>query len=482
MNFNYEAVEKYWKNNLIFYYIFCSYILFIIPSIPLNLSWKARLLWIVLVTIVLIIFYICIFLKRRLPKAKNGFTGILFAINFSDQKQYELVNSKFIKKFEEIISSHNIIKPQVLILNDYLTNKWNVNTLINNDIKAQELLLKTNCKILIVGSCISGGEKEEYSCFLNLKAGIIHKSLDKDSNSELCKIISIIFYPLNNIHILKSNETNVFNINAYQLKLAIEYTIATTMLMCKEFILADNLYCELSAEISCDSRNIPIVKYLKKIINKCIADTRVCLALKECESYYLNYDNKYLIKAKQILDNSKRYLDTSITANNIYSIYYFSVKRDIQSAIDHIKSKQFSSNSLIIFNLVFLKLYKNDTPTNFIRVYSVYKKLNEISINELMNLEGFINNILELEPNKIQLSFLLFLIYDFLNNHELAETQAKLFASKYKHILLNEKFKLRYEDYIYKYSKEFSLINTNDDFISQPNECKKENDLVKFIN
>ncbi|HAN21953.1 MAG TPA: hypothetical protein DCP51_09855 [Clostridiales bacterium] len=449
---------------------FASILLYIINLNEKNIN------WIILIAITIIFFLpvFMIFFKRRLPKASKNNTGIIFAIDFSNQNQFDLVNEKFIKKFIEMINDLCELNPEVLILNDFLSSKWSAITLIKNEKKAQQLLYKTNSRILITGSCTSGGDKEEYSCYINLNAAIEHISI----NTNLSKILKInmssIFQPLYNIKILKNIETDEFKLNAYQLSLAIEYIIATTMFICEYIELADKLYSNLNAKVSGDLSNIPVIKYVKRNMRECLTCTRLYLAQRECNKFYNNFETKYLINAKRILDNSKTYLDTLTEAKNIYAIFHFWVNRDIKKSLEYIDIKSISNVINIKFSIIFLKLYSNDKLNDFIRVFSVYKKMEELDCETLNNIESFISKILELEPEKKQLNFLLFLIYDYQNNRPLAEKCARMFANNYKNIVLDEKFKITYEKYIHIYNKEFNLINTN--FI----DSKKENDIIKI--
>jgi hypothetical protein len=338
------------------------------------------------------------------------------------------------------------------MLDDFNVEKWKTRSIVKDKVNANKLMKKTRCKVIIAGKCIPGGEREDIKCKLTLSAAITHTGLDEKSDTLLSNDISSAFTPISDIGIMKCTESEDFEKISLQLKFAFLYVLASTALMCENYADARERFLQLKLELSCEKRNIPAINNLKSIVLNRLQASCLFFASSLYYKFVNSYDFKYLEDLKVFLESSKEYISNTVDYLNSLSICCFLIEREVQKSLDYLNRIQIKPE-IIKFNIAFLKLYENDRMTNFLNALRQYNRLDKLSFDKIWEFEKFIKYILDIEPHKAQLSFLLFLIYSDLNNEPLAKQNFRLFNKKYPQLTSDSNFVNAIQKYLRKYDE-----------------------------
>lgn len=438
----YKILEKTWSKKYIYLLLIISYILFNLPFITsYNISSKKTWIIAIAILVVHIIAFGIILWKRAIPKFKEDESGILFLFDIEDEKYRSLINEKFVKemgnKFRPLSSTYKTMMP-----NKFIFNKIYEKYLSKGDYDG--LKNKTKYKIAICGRCVIGGEKEKISCKLNIDGIISDSPMNTLELKILYNDIVSVFKPIKNILIYKETETEDFSKNALQLNYAIDYVFASTLIFFRNFEKSLDEFLDLHSRIITCKQNIPVVSFIKSVIDGKIAFCSNNLAAKELNEFYIDKDITHLTQMINYLSISNEHSYNNYDYKLLVAIYYFISDRDVKTALSHIEDcSNITKDNGWKFSKVFLKLYQKDSMSNFIRAYREYSKSFEKrkkSFGFVIDIIDFIIRILDEEPEKKQLNFLLFLLYYYIGDEIFSKQYYHKFADSYPHLLANKNF------------------------------------------
>lgn len=437
-----EFINNFWYKKYVYLYSIIMPLVAYIIRLP-NYNVKSKKTWLEIV-LILITYILCIIipiaLKRRIPHFRKNKKTILFSIDAENEADIKVIKEKFIKEFEYSISQqHNDYK--VATLNKFQANKLNLKLLQ----EGSALLDIYNIEFVIYGICKKGEDEESISYLLNFNGIEFKKPVIEGGKKIIKKEIKDVFIPMCDIKIRKQSINNDFEYNAEKLNLLMDYIIGTVFLMSQEFEISSDKYCDLKKRLSLYKKNDKMINIIKNVI-----DNRVFLAcIFAANDKLLEYSQ---VQEKTILKTIKEQLDKishkyhNYYYHQIYAIYDFLYDRNIKSATIHIdECSKCSINSDWKFSKTFLKLYESNTITNLCAAYKTYKKLfeqNNYSIEFMNWILDFIYMILDEEPEKTQLHFLIGLLYHFyFNNDQLKEQHYKTFLENNAEKANNDSFR-----------------------------------------
>lgn len=381
-----------WYNNI-------NYILIILLTVPA----------------VLVGAYI-LFKRNYIPKAKNAKTGIVFCISYTEPQQYKTIYDKFIKPFKRLININRLNEYDVVIVNDYVAEKYCQRFEKHGKDAELKFLKKSNCQILILGDCVNGGDGEDLFCKLNLTLGIVHPALIRPVEQLLCRDIGVAFSPLEKTIISKKTQTKDFEDNTDILQYVFKFILATTRLYCNNVEDAIKLFLEIKSLPTSSDR--PTILQIKESIDYRLGVCYYVYAKQQYMMYQSTRDPVYLEAVfKAINMPCIKLVKYDIMV--LKGICLFVLNKDVAGAISCMNSAK--SDPVIKFNKVFLKLYRNNTQTNINKAYHTYKyidKLPQVTVDEL---ERFIYDVYKQDEQRTQLMFLLSMIYNHQGNDVLAK-------------------------------------------------------------
>ena len=378
--------------------------------------------------------------KRSLPKFKKDEYGIIFSVDMEDEKQFSLIRDKFVKEFQYRLKNEKE-NYKIIVLSQFVSNKMKEKYIDKKDYYG--LCKKTRCKFVIYGRSVSGGEKEDISCKLHLDSIIFHNPMPNVNHIMLQREMSGAFKPIRDIEIYKTTETRDFEKHAKQLNLAFDYILASTHLFLSEFDDATHLFDGINRILKeCDD-SVPMINMLKNVIGKRIYLCYIFKASTEVFLYYEDGEYRHMQMAKRFLDLAFLHEKNGYDYRLLIAIYYF-FEGNIKTALSYIEEcKNITNDKGWKFSKVFLKLYQQDSFTNFMNAYKAYNSIfgkPVYTFEYITNISEFIHRALEREPQKKQLNYLLFLIYHYLENTVEEEKYYKAFVEAYPELVANKNF------------------------------------------
>ena len=401
-----------------------------------NYNLHSKRSWVTFISI-LLVFIVVIFwiiTYRKFPKFKKNEFGILFSIPTENTNEYQLIKKKFVDEFARSVKP---LDPnyKVVMLNPYTSAKFNN---CASDIKIlNKILIKSRTRFVIFGSSVFGSEHENLACTLHLDSGITHPKLFENNKNILIYEMKNAFVPLKNIMIQKKTETLDFENQALQLNFAFRYILATTQLLSSDIFGAINTFSKIKNDILSINSEKPVIKFIKFVIDERVCKCYNIAALIELVRYYDDEDTHRLENVKEYLDKADA-VEITYESRLRRAIYHFLYNRDIISALGCLNECKDINRPEWRFSTAFLKLYSKDTISNFLYAYRVYNKSlfkKKVNYNFIYEIEEFIFNVLQKEPDKKQLWFLMVLIYYYFGNEDLIKEYYDNFISAYPQII-----------------------------------------------
>ena len=387
---------------------------------------------IILLTIPAILVGTYIIINRNyIPNAKNGKIGIVFCISYTEPQQYKTICDKFIKPFKRLINSNRLNEYDIVIVNDYVAEKYYQRFEDHGKDAKLKFLKKSNCQILILGDCVNGGEGEALFCKLNLTLGIIHPALIQPVEQLLCRDIRVAFSPLRKIIINKKTQTKDFEDNTNILQYVFRFILATTHLYCNNVEASIRLFLEIKSLPTFS--DCPIILQIKECIDHRLG---VCYYVHAKQQYTLYQSTRDPSHLKAVFEaiNMPCIKRIKYDIMVLKGICLFVLNKDIAGAISCMDNAK--SDPVIKFNKVFLKLYQNNTSTNINKAYYTYKSIDKLSPETIDELERFIYDVYKQDCKKTQLMFLLSMIYNHQGNSVLAKYCYDIFCKHNEYIKL----------------------------------------------
>ena len=196
------------------------------------------------------------------------------------------------------------------------------------------------------------------------------------------------------------NNTIVYN-------LAAKFFVTQIILLEGNIELAEKNLLDLWGSVNF-SNNIPQLKKLKEHVRISLASLYDALAHKEyCEWKKYHISSK-LVSTETLLDKANTFTTPTYARLLLKAICLFHNRRQIDSAIREIRKCSKINDPCWKYSLAFLHAYKGNL--NYAQRFYKQAFAGELPQGQLLDIEIFIQDILEKEPDKKQLYFCLGLI------------------------------------------------------------------------
>lgn len=401
-----ELVVKLWdevKNN---YYspigLFLGILIIIITFISI-IGLSIYLMQKLIVLFFLIILWVFIWLYiRRVPRNKYPHVGFIVSIITENESDQIKLKSDFIDTLSSLLDLKDLkYKFQLIIYPNYYAKR------ITNSEIAGKYLLKSNASFMIFGKCRLRKDNGKDTYILDINGIVKHKEISKEVKDKLSAEFSEVLPK--RIKISLENDLRSFEITSQIIDITSKYIISIASIITGDLDYSITLLNSLKPILSNFNQNIPFIKLVKE---RSIRRLSVIYNIKATIEY-----NKYRkTKDKEQLSLLKSYLDL-VEGKDKFDIYYCSLLKSIYYFL--IKDIPKAKNELSIcqgididsnwrLSKAFLHAYEND----LLKAHSEYKKAfkKNIGYNTTFDVEIFINDVLEEEPDKHQLYFCLGLI------------------------------------------------------------------------
>lgn len=339
-------------------------------------------------------------------------------------------------------------------LNTYLKNSKNGNEFnivkfpqdiinkIQDNQTAYKYLAVAKAHFIIYGSIVKRKIQGKESYIFKLHGMVRHVPIPQLTNKIFSKEFSELL-PYK-VTFAEDDEALGFELTEHWVRYVIKYIIAIAAFVSGDLNLAKDLYLELETEIDKIGNNetIPVIHEIKRCLPARLSEVMLAYINFYYKIFTTTRDVNFILKTEQYLDKL-RLVDPDNYAGHLSRAILFFFKNDLKSAIAELTD---ITNSDVgwRYSLGFLLAYQGDINGALQNYQKTFYKPQTVNI---IDIEIFMSEVLNKDPNKIQLNFFRGLInykmkqdyrlakedFDFLVNHKNSVNFPELttLASKY---------------------------------------------------
>ncbi len=337
---------------------------------------------------------------RKLPKIKKNKIGIVFAIVSENDKLKRIIKNDYIHEIDKLIRNRTQKDIKVVSLSEYHSQK-----ILKNPDKAKKYRSLINAKLIICGN-FEIRENNKYLLELN-NVNVGHAAIDINISNVFGREMAAVLPKKNVISI--EHELIGFQICSNFFGISSQYILGIASYLSGRIQEALEFHKTLLPILhSYDSTTASEVKMLKKIKTS-TNDFVIEESLFFCKYYYTVEKN--LEKLKLHLNIIEK-IDPNNYPFLLYSaIYHFKKDRNVAKSLEFIEEAKNSQDFTWAYSKAFLLAYNGDLT----EAYRIYKRaFNKFtSDSAFLQSEEFMMEVLEEEPEKIQLLYCIGLINHF---------------------------------------------------------------------
>ncbi len=408
--------------------------------------------WTIYIVVMLIWTIIWSYRRNHFPQNPKGKIGLLISINTENDKQKVRIKNDLVEGINKYLKQHNLYNTVNVItlqgfkakrVADILENErvkkneisQGLSSSENDDIKKKfekskehknfvKLHKKLRCHFYIWGKIKERKDKGN-KYYLNLEALVLHKPLNIKAARIMKGELNFVFPK--EISIPERKEFEGFEIASNLIYIATLYIIGVAAILSGDLNTASILHNNLQNELN---RFHPMPLPLQHISEN-LKGFLLLELLQQARFYY--YKKKDFDMAKKLLSKAESIDNRNYDLLIFISLYAFKIEKDIEKSLEYLKkaSKVSGRDYTWLYDRAFLYMYTD----NYKKGIEDYKKLAKITFSyETPTVDQcieFDKNLIEAEPNKYQLLFILgYLYYCKKNDLEKALAYFKSFKKK----------------------------------------------------
>ena len=393
-----------------------------------------------LIYLVAILTWMIIWSYRRnyLPQNSKNKIGLLISINAENDKQKARIKNDLVEGINKRLKQHNLYNTvNIITLQDFKAERV-ANILENERVKKNEIFQgpslpkndeikkkfekskehrrfvklhkKLKCHFYIWGTIKERKDKEN-KYYLSLEALVLHKPLNIQSSKIMKNELNFVFPK--EISILERKEFEGFVIASNLIYIAALYIIGVAAVLSGDLITASKLHSNLQNELN---KSHPIPPLLRQHMSENLKKFLLPELLQQARLYY--YEKKDFAITKKLLSKAESIDNRNYDLLIFISLYSFKIEKDITKSLEYLKkaSKVSGIDYTWLYDRAFLYMYIG----NYKKGLEDYKKLSKITFtNEPLIVDQcieFDENLIETEPSKYQLLFVLGYLYYYKKN------------------------------------------------------------------
>lgn len=367
-----------------------------IPLVKIGMDW-----WIIIILIPCTLLSIWL-VTNKVPTNKKDKVGILIAISHEDKSKQNNFRNDFIQVLADLLQKGNMCyKFKLIELNEYHSSK------ITNEETTSKYLRKSRCHFILYGRIKERKMKGDIHHFLNLDGIVSHRPIPMEVSKQFSEEFSTVLP--RKLSISREGDVFAFEFTAQWTDFVSRYIIGIASLLSGDHQYAINLFEDLKTKL--DSINIQVPPII--IIKTRLPDRLEKAYEREISLHYdrwmLNRDTTSLVALEPTLNKLLKIRPRSYYGHSTAAICAFVLRRDIKKAREEIKECKGVKDKTWYYSKAFLDAYQARMGA----AESAYQTAFSHPSSDLtvpLQIEQFIVDILNQEPDKVQLYYCLGLI------------------------------------------------------------------------
>ncbi|MCK5320911.1 hypothetical protein KAJ61_06015 [Candidatus Parcubacteria bacterium] len=244
--------------------------------------------------------------------------------------------------------------------------------------------------------------KSEDNYVFRLHGIIRHKPIQKIIQQQFAREFSELLP--RKIEFLMKDEGIYFELTKEWIGYVIKYIVGIAAFVSGDVLLADKLYHELECETGSIEKpdSIPVIQVIKDRLPKRILEVSQIYLARNYFTFTKSRKPEDLFESENIIKEIKTIDSENYGARLQSSIIYF-LKENINAAINELENKDNNIDITWRYSLGFLYAYSGDIPKALENYKKTFHKITEGNV--YLDTEVFISDVIEKEPDKIQLYF-----------------------------------------------------------------------------
>ncbi len=351
----------------------------------------------------LIVLTIIWYVSRKPPVTQKDKIGVAIAINCETKKERQRLKADFINALRNEIRRGNHQHFHVFELSEYHSEQIDTRDRVIQYQKA------TGAHLLLYGRCRIRTHEGKSTYVLDLQARVIHLTIPPKVSAQLGLDMRRVFP--GRILIPESEELMGFQLTQDIVRDAARYTLGVASLLSLDAITAfdlhHGLWLQMKQVTETDGDILVGHKHIKnKLPNLLVTEGIGC-----ARHFYVMKPTNYLTEVKKYIDVVQEIDPQNYQAHLLRGVHYFLGDHDIDKAKQEIRKARNERDSTWQFSAAFLEAYEG----NLEQAHKIYRRAFKGIVQDdiPIEVEIFINDVLEGEPDKVQLWYCLGMINYF---------------------------------------------------------------------
>jgi tetratricopeptide (TPR) repeat protein len=340
--------------------------------------------------------------STRLPETPADRIGILIAIDCETKKERQRLKADFVKALRDEMMRGNHQQYVVHELSEYRSR------MIGSHEDAIPLLRRTGSHLMVYGRCKVRTHQNHPTYVLELSASVRHVPIALDVSRQFSKDMDLAF-PRKAL-IQETEELRGFELARDLVGLASRFILGIASLLSGDPVSAFDLHYGVWTELKRKEEEGLGWPGPKQLTAR-VASVLVLDGLNAADLRFTKKPPNYLEDMRRFLDVVQEIDPSHYSGHLLKGIYLFLSSRDIESAKKEIKKAENSRDAAWLWSSAFLDAYDGRLEDAHRTYQRAFRSL--VSDNTALQVETFVVDVLNLEPNKIQLWYCLGMINYF---------------------------------------------------------------------
>jgi tetratricopeptide (TPR) repeat protein len=385
-----------------------------------SISW----IEVVLIVAAMILVVVGWVITTRIPETPPNKIGILVAIDCESKMERQRLKSDFVNALREAMIRRNHQQYVVLELSEYHSR------MIHSHEEAMRYLKQTASHLMVYGQCKVRAHQNRPTYVLELNASVRHAPIPIEISRQFSKDMDLAF-PRKAL-IPKAEELRGFELTRELVGLASRYILGIASLISGNPVSAFDLHYGVWTELRKneeEGKSWPGPKQLTaRVASLLVEDALVSANLR-----FTKKPPNYLDDMKNFLDVAQEIHPNHYGGHLLRGIHFFLSSRDVERAKGEIKKAKNERDSTWLWSSAFLDAYDGRLEEAHKTYQRAFRGL--VTDDTPLQVETFIVDVVNLEPDKIQLWYCLGMInYFYKEDLPSALRDFRSFCEKAEHL------------------------------------------------
>ncbi len=337
-------------------------------------------------------------ISTKVKRASKGKIGFGVAITTETKKQRKQIASDFVETLRDLLFQGNLrYQFSFIELSQYHSAK------IKNAEDAENYLRTTKCQFLIFGRARIRQIEGKDNHFLNMEGIVAHRHVPE----KISKHLGVEFAELfpRKLQLLSENDLFLFEFTSQWVNFVARYIIGIASLISGNVEYAQELFEDLQRKIDQQQTNLPAIVKIRRRLPGRLTEVYLTQVKFNHAIWRRNRDQDSLNRTKFFLDKLESLSPNDYTGHLLRGIWHFVANRDIPAAKREVRKCRYIREGTWCYSYAFLCAYEGNMK-EAIKYYRLAFKY-KYETNVPFEIEEFIDWVLKLEPDKVQLHFCL---------------------------------------------------------------------------